>query len=180
MELGKGTIDWLKLLKFAKKNLSVTDKFSIEELPRINGISNNNSDKIKVNYSFYLENDTTPCLDGEISLNVYLICQRCLEELPFSLDFSFSTAFVKNENQAEELSKHLEIYLFEDEELSLIDLISDEILLSMPMVPKHNLDCLSSFEEHNNHEQVEENPFAILKNIYKPMEARSKNGSTKK
>jgi uncharacterized protein len=87
---------------------------------------------------------------------------------------------VKNESQAEELSKHLEIYLFEDAELSLIDLISDEILLSIPMVPKHNLDCLSSFKEHNNYEQVKESPFAILKNINKPMEARSKNGGTKK
>ncbi len=163
MELGKGTIDWLKLLKLAKKNLSVIDEFNIEDLPRINGIASNNSDKIKVKYSFYLESDTTPCLDGEISLNVYLTCQRCLEELPFSLDLNFNLAFVKNENQAEELSKHLEIYLFEDEELSLIDLISDEILLSIPMVPKHNLDCLSSFKEHNNYEQVEESPFAILK-----------------
>ena len=180
MELGKGTIDWLKLLKFAKKNLSVTDEFNIEVLPRINEIASNNSDKIKVNYSFYLENDTTPCLDGEVSLIIYLACQRCLEGLPFSLDFNFSLAFVKNENQAEKLSKHLELYLFEDEELSLIDLISDEILLSIPMAPKHNLDCLSSFKEHNNYEQVEESPFAILKNINKPIEARSKNGSTKK
>jgi hypothetical protein len=48
------------------------------------------------------------------------------------------------------------------------------------MVPKHNLDCLSSFKEHNNYEQVKESPFAILKNINKPMEARSKNGGTKK
>jgi len=180
MELGKGLIDWPKLLKYAKKNLSVTDEFNIEDLARINGIASNNSDKIKVNYSFYLENNTTPCLDGEVSLIIYLTCQRCLEELPVSLNLNLSLAFVKNESQAEELSKHLEIYLFEGEELSLMDLISDEILLSIPMVPKHNLNCLSSFKEHNNYEQVKESPFAILKNINKPMEARSKNGCTKK
>ena len=180
MELGKGLIDWPKLLKYAKKNLSVTDEFNIEDLARINGIASNNSDKIKVNYSFYLENNTTPCLDGEVSLIIYLTCQRCLEELPVSLNLNFSLAFVKNESQEEELSKHLEIYLFEGEELSLMDLISDEILLSIPMVPKHNLDCLSSFKEHNNYEQVKESPFAILKNINKPKQARSKHGSTKK
>jgi uncharacterized protein len=100
--------------------------------------------------------------------------------LPLSLDLDFSLAFVKNENQAEGLSEHLEIYLFEDEEQSLIDLISDEILLSIPMVPKHDIDCLSSFRENNNYEQGKENPFAVLKNINKPMRARSKNGSTKK
>ena len=180
MELGKGLLDWPKILKLAKKNFSVIDELNIEDLPRINEIASNNSDKIKVNYSFYLENNTTPCLDGEFSLIIYLTCQRCLEELPVSLNLNFSLAFVKNKSQAEELSKHLEIYLFEGEELSLMDLISDEILLSIPMVPKHNLDCLSSFKEHNNYEQVKESPFAILKNINKPMEARSKNGSTKK
>ncbi len=180
MELGKGPIDWPTLFKFAKKNFSVIDELNIEDLPRINEISSDNSDNIKVNFSFYIENNTIPCLDGEVSLMIYLACQRCLEELPVSLDLNFSLAFVKNESQAEELSKHLEIYLFEGEELSLIDLISDEILLSIPMVPKHNLDCLSSFKEHNNYEQVKESPFAMLKNINKPMEARSKNGSTKK
>ena len=180
MELGKGLLDWPKLLKLAKKNFSVIDELNIEDLPRINEIASNNSDKIKVNYSFYLENNTTPCLNGEVSINIYLTCQRCLEELLVSLNLNFSLAFVKNENQTEELSKHLEIYLFEGEELSLIDLISDEILLSIPMVPKHNSNCLSSFKEHNNYEQVEESPFAILKNINKPMEARSKNGGTKK
>ena len=180
MELGKGLLDWPKLLKFAKKNFSVIDELNIVDLPRINEIAGNNSDKIKVNYSFYLENNTTPCLNGEVSINIYLTCQRCLEELLVSLNLNFSLAFVKNKSQAEELSKHLEIYLFEGEELSLMDLISDEILLSIPMVPKHNLDCLSSFKEHNNYEQVEESPFAILKNINKPIEARSKNGGTKK
>jgi len=180
MELGKGVIDWLKLFKFAKKNLTVVDEFNVGDLPRINEIARNNSGKIKVNYSFYVENDTIPCIDGEISLNIYLTCQRCLEALPLSLDLNFNLAFVKNENQAEELSKYLEIYLFEDNELSLIDLISDEILLSIPMVPKHNLDCLSSFKENINYEQGKKNPFAVLKNINKPMEARSKNGSTKK
>ena len=180
MELGKGLLDWPKLLKLAKKNFSVIDELNIVDLPRINEIASNNSDKIKVNYSFYLENNTTPCLDGEVSLIIYLTCQRCLEVLPLSLDLDFSLAFVMNENQAEELSEHLEIYLFEDEEQSLIDLISDEILLSIPMVPKHDIDCLSSFRENNNYEQGKENPFAVLKNINKPMRARSKNGSTKK
>ena len=180
MELGKGLLDWPKLLKLAKKNFSVIDELNIVDLPRINEIASNNSDKIKVNYSFYLENNTTPCLDGEVSLIIYLTCQRCLEVLPLSLDLDFSLAFVMNENQAEELSEHLEIYLFEDEEQSLIDLISDEILLSIPMVPKHDIDCLSSFKENSNYEQGKENPFAVLKNINKPMRARSKNGSTKK
>ncbi len=105
MELGKGVIDWLKLFKFAKKNLTVVDEFNVGDLPRINEIARNNSGKIKVNYSFYVENDTIPCIDGEISLNIYLTCQRCLEALPLSLDLNFNLAFVKNENQAEELSK---------------------------------------------------------------------------
>ena len=47
MELGKGPIDWLQLFKFAKKNLSVISEFNIEDLPRLNEIARNNSDKIK-------------------------------------------------------------------------------------------------------------------------------------
>ncbi len=180
MELVKDSLDWLKLFRLANKNLSMSDEFEIKELPRLSEIVSNNSDKIKVNCSFYVENESTPCLDGTISLNVDLVCQRCLEVLPLYLDLSFSLAFLKNENQTEDLSIDIECFLIKEEEVSLIDLISDEILLSIPMAPKHNFNCMTSFGKNYNNEQIRTNPFAILKDIQKPSNARSKNGSTKK
>ena len=74
-------------------------------------------------------------------------------------------AFVKHDQQPEELDSLYEIYLIEEEELATNDLISDEILLSIPMAPTHNYDCIKESNEQEIVEGKFENPFAILKNI---------------
>jgi len=155
----------LKLFNFAKKEVSLLGQYEISDLPRISEIASNKSDKININLSFYLVNDITPCIDGIISLDIVLACQRCLEELPISMNVSFSLAFVKHEMQGEELDSHYEIYVTEEDKLATHDLISDEILLSIPMVPTHNFDCMEVITKQEIVEEKAENPFSILKNI---------------
>ena len=155
----------LKLFNFAKKEVSLSGQYQISDLPRISEIASNKSDKINTNLSFYLDNDKTPCIDGIISLDVVLACQRCIGELPISLKVNFNLAFVSNEKLGEELDSHYEIYVTEEEELSTQDLICDEILLSIPMVPTHDYDCVELITKQEIVEEKAENPFAILKNI---------------
>ena len=46
-----------------------------------------------------------------------------------------------------------------------MDLISDELLLSLPMAPSHEFDCSLKVESEIKVEKVHENPFDVLKNI---------------
>ena len=82
-----------------------------------------------------------------------------------ALKVNFNLAFVKHDQQSEELDSHYEIYVIEEEELATLDLISDEILLSIPMVPTHDYDCIKEINEQEIVEGKSENPFAILKKI---------------
>ena len=69
-------------------------------------------------------------------------CQRCLDSLQVDLKVPFDIAFARNEFQADSLDDKFEIYLIgDDEELETKDLITDEILLSIPMAPSHDYDC---------------------------------------
>ena len=85
MGLNKSLPDQLKLFNFAKKEISLSGLYQISDLARVSEIASNKTDKININLSFYLDNDKTPCIDGIISLDIVLICQRCLEELNISL-----------------------------------------------------------------------------------------------
>ena len=70
-------------------------------MPRISEIARNTEDRIKVDLSFYLENDKTPCIKGIISSNIILDCQRCLEALPHvELKVIFNLAFVRHEESS--------------------------------------------------------------------------------
>jgi len=81
------------------------------------------------------------------------------------LKINFNLAFVRHNQESEELESHYDIYVTEEKELATHDLISDEILLSIPMVPMHDYDCIKEINEQEIVEGKSENPFAILKTI---------------
>jgi uncharacterized protein len=157
----------IKLFNFAKKERSLGGVYKISSIPRISEIARNKEDNVKVDLSFYLENNKTPCIKGIINLNIILDCQRCLEALPIELKVDFKLAFVRHEQQAEGLDSSYELYVTkeEEEELLTIDIITDEILLSIPMAPSHDFDCNLIMNKDEVVEESRENPFTILKNI---------------
>ena len=165
MGLNKSLPDQLKLFNFAKKEISLSGLYQISDFPRITEIASNKKDNVRVELSFYLKNNKTPCVEGIIELDIVLTCQRCLDNLPIALKVNFNLAFVRNDQQSEELDSHYEIYVIEEEELATFDLISDEILLSIPMVPTHDYDCIKEINEQEIVEGKSENPFAILKKL---------------
>ena len=155
----------IKLFNFAKKERSLGGVYKISSIPRISEIARNKEDNVKVDLSFYLENNKTPCIKGIINLNIILDCQRCLEALPIALKVDFKLAFVRHEQQAEGLDSSYELYVTKEEELLTIDIITDEILLSIPMAPTHDFDCNLIIDKDEVVEESRENPFTILKNI---------------
>ena len=165
MESNKSLPGQLKLFNFAKKEISLSGLYQISDFPKISEIASNKKDNVRVDLSFYLKNNKTPCVDGIIHLDIVLACQRCLDDLSIVLKVNFNLAFVKHDQQSEELDSNYEIYVTEEEELATHNLISDEILLSIPMVPTHNYDCIKEINKQEIVEEKSENPFAILRNI---------------
>ena len=163
MELNKSLPDQLKLFNFAKKEINLSGLYQISDFPKVSEIVSNKRDKVVVELSFYLKNNKTPCVEGIIELDVVLACQRCLDNLSIALKVNINLAFVRNDQESEELDLNYDIYVIEEEELATHDLISDEILLSIPMVPIHDYDCIKEINEQEIVEEKSENPFAILK-----------------
>ena len=165
MELNKSLPDQLKLFNFAKKEISLSGIYQIFDFPKISEITSNKEDNVRVELSFYLKNNKTPCVDGIIHLDIVLACQRCLDDLSITLKVDFSLAFITHDQESEGLESHIEVYVTKEEELATHDLISDEILLSIPMVPKHDYDCIKEINEQEIVEGKSENPFAKLKKM---------------
>jgi uncharacterized protein len=156
----------IKLFNFAKKEVNLYGECKISNISRLSEIAKNDNDSIEVDLSFHLENEKTPCVKGIIDLKVVLDCQRCLDDLEMDLRVMFNLAFIRHENQANELDKRYEIYHVGDvEELETLDLITDEILLSIPMAPSHNFECGLKVDQEKTIEEVREHPFDVLKNL---------------
>ncbi|MDG2394920.1 YceD family protein [Candidatus Thioglobus sp.] len=162
----QGIPDNIKLLSFAKKGLIFSQTYSVKDFPRINEIVTNTDDKVKASLSFYIENGKIPCIEGSIEIDVALDCQRCLDEVKLNLNPTFKLAFIIHENQAEELDPSFETILNADEEFSTIEFLTDEVLISIPMIPMHSHECQSYKDKSPVIEQEErKNPFAILEQL---------------
>jgi len=166
MEKVKQLPKTLKLFNFAKKEVNLHGECKISNMPRVSEIAKNDNDSVEVDLSFHLDDGKTPCVKGVIDLKVVLDCQRCLDDLEIDLNIPFKLAFVKYENQADGIDNSYETYhVGKVEDLETIDLITDEILLSIPMVPSHNFECGLKVNQEKIMKDVHKHPFDVLKNL---------------
>jgi len=161
----QGIPEQIKLFKFASRSLIFSQTYQVKDFPRISALVSNQEAPVNAELSFSIEHNRIPCIRGKIELDVALTCQRCLNEVSVHLQPKFQLAFLKNEQQGEELDSSFETILNADEEFSTIEFITDEVLISIPMIPMHEHECASYKDTQPIKEQKRENPFAILKQL---------------
>ncbi len=77
-------------------------------------------------------------ITGRLQTGIALICQRCLGPLQWPLDIAVSLALVRNETMADRLPEQYEPLLVADGLISVADLVEDELLLALPLIPQHD------------------------------------------
>jgi len=73
----------------------------------------------------------------EVSGAVPLVCQRCLALMSWPIEGSALVALIAAESQADEVPEHLELVWAPGGRVSLRDLLEEELLLCLPIVPLH-------------------------------------------
>jgi uncharacterized protein len=103
-------------------------------------------------------------LSLKVDTRVRLVCQRCLEPVFADLAVDRRFHFVEGEQQAAALDAESDDdVLTLSRRLNLIDLIEDELVLALPLVPRHP-DCALRHAGTANTEGTETpvNPFEVL------------------
>ncbi len=65
------------------------------------------------------------------------LCQRCLREMRLDIASESHVAIVESEAQAAKVPEELETFLAPDSQGTLAALAAEELLLSLPIVPRH-------------------------------------------
>jgi uncharacterized protein len=89
-------------------------------------------------------------------------CQRCLQPLPLRLEVDRRLRFVVGEDAAAALDADSDDDVLElQPRLDLRDLVEDELLLALPLVPRHEL-CREPLPRSAGELPEDEHPFAAL------------------
>ncbi len=153
--------DLIDPIQLAEKRGFFEDKLSIRELERLSGLLMDDVGEAAFELLFSKQGKFT-AISGFVNANLAIKCQTCLEKLVFSVQSQIKLAVVSSIDEAKILPESYEPLLLEGKGIAITDIIEDEILLALPIVPKHN-NCRP--QSTSVQKFPEENPFAILSQL---------------
>lgn len=168
----------LDMAAFAAESGALAGHWSGGQLPRLAASTTPPQDTPPSEIAWKAEGRRVPVTGGEPELwlhvaaqvPVWLTCQRCLRPFELAIDIDRELRFVRDEAEAEALDAELdEDVLALPRSLDLSELVEDELLLALPLVPRHDT-CPAplnfSSEAAGDAEVAErENPFAALQGL---------------
>lgn len=78
-----------------------------------------------------------PTADLELDCTVALVCQRCLGPLPWPVESHVQVGLLASEADEERVPEGLETMFLEGGRVSVREIVEEEMLLSLPVVPLH-------------------------------------------
>src|SRR3990167_9606650 len=124
--------------RFAELSLNVEGSLCIADMTRL-GVNVVPDDSIvTVNLQFGLDDQGITYLIGNLKTALTLLCQRCMKPFTYEIISKFELGIVKTLDEANALSANYEPAIAKEGMLALKELIEDEIILNLPLVPRHD------------------------------------------
>jgi len=125
-------------IRVAKKGGHLHGELVLSQCVRLQAICDQANQTADVDLELNMDHQSrVPFIQGMVKAPLNLICQRCNAPMCYKLDISFLLSPVISEEEATRLPNMYEPIIVKDETVLLSEMIEDEILLTLPMVAKH-------------------------------------------
>ncbi len=121
--------------------------------------------RAQVTMRFYRDNQRRVIIQGEITAQLVLQCQRCLLGLDWSVKTTLALAVVADDDGAAQVPREYDPLIVGDDGISPAALVEDELILAMPAVARcQQTDCPRAPDELAVG-KPSKNLFAVLRNM---------------
>ncbi|KAA0875463.1 YceD family protein [Nitrincola tapanii] len=151
--------------KLAERGVQIQGCVEISALPRLVSFLSSDAGTAEATLDFTVDDQHLRTVSGQVTARVEMTCQRCLEPVQIDLSAEVKLAVVLNEEQARNLPGYYDPLLTQEEEVALWPIIEDELILTLPSIPKHaSCQIQTSFGDAGTvrSEQEKPNPFSVL------------------
>jgi len=162
-------------LRLARSQRLMQGCLPLSRMPRLAESLQDTAGDIKVEFEFNVDSSGISWLKGHLSGTLSLCCQRCMQNMLLPIDTTFKLAMIESEAEIERLGEEYEPLILGDSLVSVAELVEDELLLTLPIVPKHEMeDChavsvkdapLEDITAADNEPKQKKNPFAALADL---------------
>lgn len=128
--------------------------------------------EVKVRLQFQEGPRDSIVIMGSLSTRVAMECQYCLERVEVDLQAAVDVVASESDERVQELSDTCEAMLLSGDRVPLVSLIEDDLILSLPMVPRHGAgECIEKLG-YRSEEEVADHPFAALAKLREKLGTR--------
>lgn len=158
----------------ADEGAGIDRRYPIAHFARLADTVSGKRGQALVRFEFARAGGGIPACEMELEALVTLTCQRCLEPFEQALRSSTKLAFVTSEEETGEVPEGYEVVPTPNARVDLVELVEDELLLSLPVVALHGegTQCAGAArqaEDDGREERPAEThrPFAQLQDLLK-------------
>lgn len=154
--------------RYADQSLGLSGRVKTEDMKRLSANVSSSDDMVTVDLQFGIDEQKIAYLKGHLKTKLTLQCQRCMEPFIYEIMANFALGIVNTLDEANALPELYEPALAKEGFLALRELIEDEIILNLPIIPRHEPeDCKVTLPLANTEwEQGKgENPFHVLESL---------------
>jgi DUF177 domain-containing protein len=144
--------------RLADRQADVTFEIPLDRLPRVQAKIAGTEGKVS-GVAHFRRQAGLRVAELEMHGEAKLVCQRCMHPMVWPLDGESRVAILAHESDADRVPQDLETVHAQDDRIRVSDLVEEEVLLTLPLVPLHaDPDDCAMEEEAPEPLQEEEGP----------------------
>lgn len=154
--------------RFAEQNLRLDGVVKVADMHRLSSSLKSHDSVVNITLQFGVDEQGITFLKGSLKTELTLQCQRCMEAFVYEIISDFTLGIVNTLDEANSLPERYEPALAKEGSLALRDLIEDEIILNLPIIPRHepeNCNVKLPLKDEGWGKDGGENPFHILESL---------------
>lgn len=173
--------DIIKPLHLAETRQILSGYLALERMSRLVPSLHAPRGVVEVGLEFGIDEQKVHYIKGWLQTTLSLSCQRCFQSMPFPVNAEIALGMVRTEEEADLLPASYEPLLVKEPAISLLDMMEDELILSLPLVIRHKenechveQDVGAAPVQYTHAPDENQNPFAVLEQLKKPGKLNTK------
>ncbi len=153
--------------RFANSGIRLTGQIPLSSMRRLAEQLVNDDGMVDVDMLFDIDETGLPFMQGRFQASIQLICERCMSPMTLQLDIPALLGIIRHERKVEGLAEQYEPWIIDDaKQVDPALMVEDELILALPIVPKHDYVCLPDdvwqAGEAESEADKPASPFAVL------------------
>ncbi len=152
--------------QLASRNAELSGTIAVSKLPRLAAALTSSEGEASVQLRFAIDDQGRRRVAAEVSCDVQILCQRCLQPMPLAIDSKVEAVLVAHDEAAQQVPRELDPIIAEEGILNTYQFIEDELLLCLPFTSFHEYNCgINAGSGEQSQQSETHKPFADLADI---------------